>query len=203
MQAERNVVDDVLAFLNDEAIPRGFFLQAFRWEQDARPTKERPLVPALRALERCELVIVLFGDTIGTPSSAHHQLTGTLEELAAAGALHEDGRLDDIFLYFRRSAADTPASRLKAALREAFTQTWWDFDDAAHLRELVERHTRNWMIKWDRVVDACKFALARQPIAYERAQPLGHERLEPMLELFDPRDDRALANELGAVAVAG
>lgn len=202
MQAERDIVANVLAELSAEARDSRAHIETFRWERDARPSLERPLDGARRALRQCDLVIAVFGDTLGTQASLDHTMTGTQEELELASTLHAEGRLDDVFVYFRRARTDAPASSFRDELRRRFTHTFWDFDDARDLHDLATRHARRWFAKWHKIMPACWYALARHPIAAERGEVVGDARLQAALVDIDLDRAHPTLRELGKWAVA-
>jgi hypothetical protein len=162
--AERDAIEKSLRELAREAAKDRLLLEPIRWEEDSRPGAGRPQSLIGKLLNRSELLIVVFGERLGSPASVDSPETGAQEELRVGLDLVRRGRADDVFLYFRRQpeAGGSKGSAV-AAFREEVNRSKqvfaWDFSDSADLAALVTRHVRDWLRKWERVADICDVTL--------------------------------------------
>jgi hypothetical protein len=158
VSAERDAVADAIRSLAIDAAKERLLLDPIRWEYDARPGVGRPQSQIRdKLLERSELVIVIFGERLGSAASQGSSETATQEELRVAMELVGKGKADDVFLYFKRrdGAAETPVSAFESQLQSSKKLFTWDFKDASELATLVSHHIGQWLTTWERVPDVC------------------------------------------------
>ena len=152
-----------------------------------------------RLLDRSELLVVIFGDGLGSPASFGSSETAAQEELRIGLDLVRRGHADDVFLYFRRregQADGRAVTAFKEQVQLSKQLFSWDFVDAADLSNLVSRHVREWLRKWERVPDICDVMLCDVSADPES---LGENRLARLA----PRSwiDRSPLPFLGRLAV--
>lgn len=83
----------------------GFHLEAVGWER-VIPSFRRPQCLINRELEQADLVVVLFWNRIGSPSSKGSSTTGTVEEFELARRLHAASERPLTWVYFRKPTAE-------------------------------------------------------------------------------------------------
>ena len=101
--SERSRFPRVLETVNNlRAHSLGFHLEPIGWER-VIPSFGRPQDLINRELEAADLVIVMFWNRVGSPSSTRSPKTGTLEEFDLASRLHEQYSRPSVWVYFPRS----------------------------------------------------------------------------------------------------
>ena len=104
--SERSRFPRVLETVNNlRAHSLGFHLEPIGWER-VIPSFGRPQDLINRELEAADLVIVMFWNRVGSPSSTRSPKTGTLEEFDLASRLHEQYSRPSVWVYFRRPTAE-------------------------------------------------------------------------------------------------
>lgn len=83
----------------------GFHLEAVGWER-VIPSFGRPQELINRELELADLVVVLFWNRIGSPSSRGSAKTGSVEEFELARRIHAQTERPIVWVYFRKPIVD-------------------------------------------------------------------------------------------------
>jgi hypothetical protein len=113
--SERSRFPRVLETVNNlRAHSLGFHLEPIGWER-VIPSFGRPQDLINHELEAADLVIVMFWNRVGSPSSTRSDKTGTLEEFELASRLHEQYFKPTVWVYFRRPTAE-PDAQLQGVL---------------------------------------------------------------------------------------
>jgi hypothetical protein len=113
--SERSRFPRVLETVNNlRAHSLGFHLEPIGWER-VIPSFGRPQQLINEELNVADLVIIMFWNRIGSPSSSKSDKTGTLEEFELASRLHEQYSKPLVWVYFRTPTSD-PDDQLKGVL---------------------------------------------------------------------------------------
>jgi hypothetical protein len=204
VQAEREEVTRAVLALAPRAARDDLLLTVYRFETNALPTFERPLDQSNVDLQASELVIVILGKGVGSPSRPGSTETGTLEEIRIAEQLVQDGRADDLFLYYRATGSNEPVPSIASTMRpiiESRKQTVWPYADPHCLGRLVALHVEKWLERWYDVPRICRHAFDRSELAMERAIPLGENRLDGLLRTFELDRQRLVPKPICDVAI--
>jgi hypothetical protein len=118
--SERSRLPKLLETVNSmRAHSLGIHLEAVGWE-GVIPSFGRPQDLINRELELADLVVVLFWNRIGSPSSKRSPKTGTVEEFEMARRLYAQQEKPLVWVYFRRPTAEA-GEQLESVL--AFRRT--------------------------------------------------------------------------------
>lgn len=103
--SERSRFPRVLETVNNvRAHSLGFHLEPIGWER-VIPSFGRPQDLINKELEAADLVVVMFWNRIGSPSSDRSSRTGTLEEFDLVFRLHEQYSIPAVWVYFKKPTA--------------------------------------------------------------------------------------------------
>jgi hypothetical protein len=181
VKVERRVAEQAVLRFGRDHFSEGLVLMPFLWEVDAYPTSERAQDALNRELHGCDLVLAIIRGRVGT---------GLQEEIDLAKQLVDSGRIDNLFVYFRRelkassvaagSAADTLRARLKAQ-DDVFFQ---EYRSTAEFTTLIARHLDRWSAGWRLTPGVVKNYLVA-PANELDAASVGDGRLLTMLSVCD------------------
>jgi hypothetical protein len=105
--SERSKLPRLVETVNNlRAHSLGFHLEAVGWER-VIPSFGRPQELINRELELADLVVVLFWNRIGSPSSKSSPRTGTIEEYEIARRLYHEMERPLVWVYFRKPTLET------------------------------------------------------------------------------------------------
>jgi hypothetical protein len=208
--AERRIAEEEIRAAAAEATKLDLLLEAWSWDLSSRPGCGRPQDLIMPSLTRAELVVVILGRRLGSPSRPDSDETATQEEVRTAGALAREGVIDDVFVYFKEvqdaaGPADPEAERVRAfrrELEEAKQFFPWTYADEEDFRIKFRGHLGQWISRWAGIPQICDFALKNSPPAATPSWVLGENRLPALLAQLDPVNDADAAEVLGRAAVA-
>ncbi len=115
LMSERSRFPRLLETVNNlRAHSLGFHLEPIGWER-VIPSFGRPQELINKELSDADLVIIMFWNRIGSPSSSKSTKTGTLEEFELASKLYEQYSKPSVWVYFRKPTSD-PDAQLEGVL---------------------------------------------------------------------------------------
>lgn len=143
--SERSRFPRVLETVNNlRAHSLGFHLEPIGWER-VIPSFGRPQELINRELETADLVVVMFWNRIGSPSSLKSSKTGTLEEFELASRLHEQYSTPSVWVYFRKPTAEQDAQlagvmAFRKQLEEGRQLFFREYDGLEQWEEMFREH---------------------------------------------------------------
>ncbi len=206
VKPERDIAEEEIRGLADEAARSGLLISPDRWER-LRPTFA-PGQPTLNEeLEKADLTIAIFWSRLG--KAVEGAETGSMQEVRIAGERVTRGLSDDLIVYFRTSPApaNSSAEQVEAVaafrrrLHEGHFLATTEYESVDEFRSLIQRHLREWLERWKPVPRICEYALSRSSPSVDARQPLGENRVQRVLNLFDAFERKSVATHLGRLAV--
>jgi hypothetical protein len=207
--AERDVAESVILSLGREVSRSRLLLQPVRWESDARPAAERPQDLINRHLRKSELVVAIFGESLGSASHPSSPETAAQEELRVALDLVSRGHADDVFVYFRGSPngggngepSTAALHQFRSEVERSKKLFCWTFRDADDFGRMLGGHLSRWLEPWEQVPSICDDTLARSVPYQMDPDDVAENRYAARVSVFDPGETPALAEALGRAAV--
>jgi hypothetical protein len=168
VEEERDIASAVIAKVAEEVRKRNIMLVPYRWEHNATPGLGRPQDLINPDLKQSELVIAIFGERIGSPSSLHSPETGSEEELRLTRELIRRGESDEVFVYFKSGIQEADVrdqeqfrkvNDLKASLEQSRSVFGWRYKSTTEFEEALRKHVADWVTRWERILDIALFTL--------------------------------------------
>ncbi len=122
----------------------GFHLEAVGWER-VIPSFGRPQDLINRELELADLVVVLFWNRIGSPSSKVSSKTGSVEEFEIARRRHAETEKPLVWVYFRKPTVDggdqlNSVITFRKAIEEERDLFFREYESVEDLEEMFRQH---------------------------------------------------------------
>lgn len=155
--SERSKFPRLIATVNNlRAHSLGFYLEAVGWER-VIPSAGRPQDLINNELRLADLVVVMFWNRIGSPSSNRSTQTGTVEEYKLARNLYTQINKPLVWLYFKKPTVDVGEQfesvrdfrQNTEAEKDLFFREYVDTDE---WEEMFQQHLVAYLdglIRWD------------------------------------------------------
>jgi hypothetical protein len=103
LMPERSKFPRLITTVNElRAHSLGIHLEAVGWERVIPSSGHRPQDLINEELKLADLVVVIFWNRLGSPSSTHSERTGTVEEFELARKLHAENGKPLAWVYFKK-----------------------------------------------------------------------------------------------------
>ncbi|HEV7675031.1 MAG TPA: hypothetical protein VGQ12_10920 [Candidatus Angelobacter sp.] len=145
LSAERSKFMRLLETVNNlRAHSLGFHLQAVGWER-VIPSHGRPQSLINQELDAADLVVVMFWNRIGSPTSDNSPETGTMEEYKRARSTFQRHGFPTVWVYFKTPTAEIDdqlkgVSEFRRALEKGRDIFFRDFSTTAEWEEMFREH---------------------------------------------------------------
>jgi hypothetical protein len=195
VMAERECAEQAIRDLARTAAIHRLLVYPFRWEKDYYPASGQPQPPLSEHLRRAEHVVIILWKRVGA---------GTAEELDLSLLLAQQGKIDNVAIYFKSESAggaDSPEIlKLRNDLIGGQRALTCNFRSTEEFQTLFKEHLQHWLNRWLGVPACCQFALENST-SLKGTTHMGENRLDLLRRTFKLESLQRMAGYLGEEAV--